>query len=76
MAKADITTADLARRLDILISITAEGLSQTGGIKTATKIYRLADLGLSTSEISGIVGKSINYVSATLHQRPDRVKKS
>src|SRR5438876_12400034 len=69
MAKSEHTAADIVRRLDILISVTLDGSPATGLAKTASKIYRLADLGLSQPEIAGIVGKGVNYVSATLHQR-------
>jgi hypothetical protein len=69
MAKTEFTTTDIVRRLDILISVTLDATPTTGATKTASKIYRLTDLGVSNSEIAGIVGKGVNYVSATLHQR-------
>ncbi len=35
----------------------------------ATKIRRLSEIGVPASDITGIVGKPMNYVTATLSQQ-------
>jgi hypothetical protein len=58
----------VTRRLDVLISITLDQVGE-GSMQIAAKIQRLSLLGLSAAEISRIVGKPKNYVTATQSQQ-------
>ncbi len=59
----------IIRRLGILIALQIEGLGGPEAARPATKIQRLSELGLSASEIASILGKPINYITATLSRQ-------
>jgi DNA-directed RNA polymerase specialized sigma24 family protein len=61
---AEEQTADLARRLDVLIFLQ---LDQRYPSMTE-KVEKLSLAGLSSPEIGRIIGKPSNYVTATLSQ--------
>jgi hypothetical protein len=58
----------LLRRLDILIMLQTEIAGEPAATRPASKIQRLLGLGLSASEIASILGKPINYVTATAYR--------
>ncbi len=59
----------ILRRLDILISLEFEKPVESKSVSLAGKIKRMAELGLTVSEIASIVGKPGNYITATLSQQ-------
>ena len=66
----------IIRRLDILIGLQIENLGGPEASRTATKIQRLSERGLSASEIASILGKPTNYITATLSiQKAQLLKK-
>jgi len=71
----DALLKEVIRRLDILISLGIETAGGPEASRPATKIERLSELGLAPSEISAVVGKPLNYVTATLSQRRKRGKR-
>lgn len=66
---------DIINRLNILISLVLEQSSPHAALSTSDKIGKLANLGVPASDIARILGKSLNYVTATLSQRKSRKKK-
>jgi hypothetical protein len=64
----------LVRRLDILISLVLEHSPAQTGFSMSEKIGKLADLGVAAADIARILGKPLNYVTATLSQRKSRKK--
>ena len=65
----DTLLKEVIRRLDVLIALQIETLDGPEAARPTTKIQRLSKLGLSPSEVAGIVGKPTNYVTATLSQQ-------
>jgi hypothetical protein len=59
----------VVRRLDVLIGLLIESRVDGPKSSTASKIYRLTDLGLSPAEVGSIIGKGSNYVGAVLGSR-------
>ncbi len=59
----------LVKRLNVMIALMLDQMEEKQGISMAAKIMRLAGLGLSPSDIAEIVGKPLNFVTATLSQR-------
>jgi hypothetical protein len=59
----------IIQRLDVLILLELEKAGGPEGMRPATKIFRLSELGLMPAEISDILGKPINYITATLSRR-------
>jgi hypothetical protein len=59
-------------RLNVIIALQLEALSQSSKNSMATRIRKLAEFGLSPSEIGTIVGKKANYVSAVLGMKRSR----
>ncbi len=70
--EAETFLIQIIRRLDVLIALQLELASASQSTPVAGKIQRLAQLGLSTSEIAKILQKKPNYVTATL----SRLKKT
>jgi hypothetical protein len=64
----------IIRLLDVLIVLELDKASGPGGMRIADKISRLKGIGLSPAEISDIVGKPLNYITATLSQRRKKAK--
>jgi len=64
--------AAVIQRLNVIIALQLESLSQSKERSIATRIRKLADLGLSPSEIGSILGKKANYVSAVLGMKRSR----
>ena len=64
--------AAVIQRLNVIIALQLEALSQSKERSMATRIRKLADLGLSPSEIGSILGKKTNYVSAVLGMKRSR----
>lgn len=60
--------ASVCRRLDALILIALES-SPSGTPSMAGKIQKLMELGFTQPEIAQIIGKKLNYVTATVSQR-------
>ncbi|HYS55597.1 MAG TPA: hypothetical protein VER58_17700 [Thermoanaerobaculia bacterium] len=69
MARSLDETAQVVRRLNILISLTLDTMDGGASMAVATKIRRLSEIGVPASDITGIVGKPMNYVTATLSQQ-------
>jgi hypothetical protein len=63
----------MLRRMDVLIALQLERPSETD-TSVASKVGALHELGLSPTEIAGIVRKPANYVTATLSNRARRKK--
>jgi hypothetical protein len=59
----------IINRLNLLISLELEKAGGPDGMRLADKISCLSELGLAPTEISDIVGKPINYITATLSRR-------
>lgn len=72
IGKEHATPLDTAKRLDVLIFLQLDERYPS----VAEKIAKLADMGLNSSEIAGIVGRKPNYVTATLSQKKKRRKVS
>lgn len=66
----------ILRRLDVLISIELEKPVESKTVPLAGKIKRMAELGLSVSEIASVIGKPTNYVTATLSQQKKSAQKN
>ena len=71
----DTLVKQVIRRLDVLIALQIEILGGPNAARSSMKIRRLSELGLSSSEVAEIVGKSLNYVTATLSQQKNGVKR-
>ena len=65
---------NVVRRLDILIALQLEAAGGPEGQRPSAKIRRLSEVGLSPSEVAAVLGKPLNYVTATL-SRKARAKK-
>lgn len=62
------TVEQVLKRLDIIVLLLLENVrDETPSI--SEKIDKLHGLGLTTGEISGIVGKPANYVSAVTRRK-------
>lgn len=59
----------ILRRLDVLISLAFEKSVESNSISLAGKIKRMAEFGLTVSEIASVISKPANYVTATLSQQ-------
>ena len=70
----DILLKQVVRRLDVLIALQIEASGGPEAARPATKIQRLSELGLSSSDVASIVGKPINYITATLSMKKKRAK--
>lgn len=65
---------EIIKRLDILITLNLDrGIEN--GVPMADKISKLNDIGVSAADISRILGKPSNYITATLSNRKTRKKK-
>ena len=62
----ELSTKQVVRRLDILISIMLDAASGAEAVSTTAKIQRLTSLGLPPAEIASILGKGTYYVTASL----------
>ena len=71
----DTLLKQVIRRLDVLIALQIESSGGPDAIRPAAKIRRLSELGLSSSDVASIVGKPINYVTATLSMEKKRAKR-
>lgn len=69
MAREPNATDPAVRRLDILISLALDQLTPDGVMPVAGKIRRLSEMGLAASDVARIIGKPLNYVTATLSQQ-------
>ena len=56
----------ILRRMDILIALQLEKPIEGKSTPVSVRIKRLHQLGLKASEIADLIGKSTNYVTATL----------
>jgi hypothetical protein len=65
----------LIRRLDVLISLLLDAPAADSATSFSSKIRRLSELGLSPAEIGNILGKPVNYITATLSQQKAARKK-
>ena len=64
----------ISRKLDVLIMLELDKTGGPEGIRIADKISRLEEMGLQQAEIADILGKSVNYISATLSRRKKKAK--
>lgn len=67
--KSTNTDQSVVKRLNVMIALMLDQMKEDQGTSMAAKIVKLAALGLVPSDIAGIVGKPLNYVTATLAQR-------
>jgi len=65
----DTLVKQIIRRLDVLIALQIEILGGPEAARPSLKIRRLTELGLSSSEVAEIMGKPLNYVTATVSQQ-------
>ena len=72
MSVSDENLKAVVLRLNVMIALQLEALSQSSKNSIATRIRKLAGLGLSPSEIGTIVGKKANYVSAVIGTKRSR----
>lgn len=72
MATSDGDMKAVVLRLNVIIALQLEALSQSSKNPMAARIRKLAGLGLSPSEIGTIVGKKANYVSAVIGMKRSR----
>ena len=63
---ADLFAEQMLRRLDTLIAVMLDVTPTQGRVPVASKIQRLAGIGLAPAEIASILGKPTNYVTASL----------
>ncbi len=75
MGPRDKANEDVVRRLDILISLALEHSSAQAALSMSDKIGKLAGLGVAAADIGRILGKPLNYITATLSQRKSRKKR-
>jgi len=68
LANDDVTSNDMARRIDVLIFLQLDENCPSMN----SKIQKLREAGLNSGEIGRIVGKPTNYVTATLSQGKKR----
>lgn len=74
MAKEDFGNK-LLKRFNVFILLMA-GMEVTGNpISVADKVHKLINLGLSPAEVTEILGKNTNYVTAITHSKKNKVKK-
>ncbi len=73
--KDDVLLEEILRRLAILISLELESADRLHSVSITEKIERLATLGLSAAEIGRILGKSTNYVTATVSRQAKAAKR-
>jgi len=62
----------ILERINVLIALQLESLPEMNGSSLSMRIRKLAELGLSPSQIGTILGKKANYVSAVLGGRGRR----
>lgn len=65
----DALLRKVIRRLDIMIALQIEALGGPEAARPAKKIQRLSELGVTASEIASVLGKPINYITATLSRQ-------
>ena len=73
MEKDHRSSEEIIKRLNILISLNLDSTAKNG-LSIADKISKLNDLGVSSADIARILGKPVNYVTATLSQRKTKKK--
>lgn len=64
----EFDSASIRRRLDCMILLLLE-IAPRKAESTVSKIDYLLELGFSQSEVAQIIGKKINYVTATIAKR-------
>lgn len=67
--KSANTDQSVVKRLNVMIALMLDQVKEDQATSMAAKIVKLAALGLAPSDIAEIVGKPLNYVTATLSQR-------
>ncbi len=67
--KSANTDQSVVKRLNVMIALMLDQMKADQATSMAAKIVKLAALGLVPSDIAEIVGKPLNYVTATLAQR-------
>lgn len=67
--RQDNTDQSVVKRLNVMIALMLDQVKEGQGTSMAAKIVKLAAFGLAPRDIAEIVGKPINYVTATLAQR-------
>ncbi|MCH7666210.1 MAG: hypothetical protein IH936_09830 [Acidobacteria bacterium] len=75
MEKHNALLEKIVRRLDVLIALAAEEPAPSEAVKTAEKIKRLSALGLTAGEVSTVINKPSNYVTATLSRQRKTARK-
>lgn len=65
---------DMIKRLDILIGLLLDQSSAETTLSMSDKIGKLADIGVPSADIARILGKPLNYVTASRSQRKSRKK--
>lgn len=65
---------EIIKRLNILIALFLEQSSHGTTLSMTEKICKLNDLGVPQADIARILGKPLNYVTASLSQRKSKKK--
>ncbi len=71
MADNDINK-QILKRLDVLVMLAVENSMNQEPLPMSRKIVRLLDLGITQSEVASIVGKKLQYVTATVTKEKQR----
>lgn len=74
MATKNKYEEDIIKRLNIMITILLEESSAGANLSMADKISKLNYLGVPQTDIAKILGKPLNYVTASLSQRKTKKK--
>ena len=61
--------AAMIQRMDVLIPLLLDGMPAETESSNATRIERLTAIGLSQPAVAKVIGKPLDYVTATMSQR-------
>ena len=67
--KEDEYRVAVIERMDVLIRLLLDGSPPAEKLSTASKIERLTGIGLAPAAVAKMIGKPVNYVTATMAQK-------
>jgi hypothetical protein len=62
----------LIKRLDLLLRLQLESVPRDTSSSITQIVHRLLDYGLSPAEVSSIIGKPLNYITALASSRKSK----
>jgi hypothetical protein len=65
---------EILQRLDVIICLLLDSPADEKAVSISSKVHKLSDLGLKPSEIAMILGKPLNYITATKSTKRTREK--